>query len=204
MGLVLLIRHASHDLLGKRLAGRQLEVHLNRAGEAEAERLAERLQPLQLAAVYTSPRERALETAVPLARRHGLHVEISAALDEFDLGEWSGRTFAELQALQEWQRFNRWRSGTRPPGGELMLEVQARIVQELERLQRRHPGAMLALVSHADVIRAALTYYLGMPLDLFGRLQVDPASVSVLALHEWGPEILRLNDTGEAPGLVSP
>ncbi len=112
------------------------------------------------------------------------------------MGEWAGSSFDRLQQDSEWRRFNSLRSVTRAPGGELMLETQARIVSELECLRGRHPEQVVAVVSHADVIKAAVAHFAGAPLDLFHRIEISPASVSVVSLDERSIGIQRVNDTG--------
>jgi probable phosphomutase (TIGR03848 family) len=193
MTTFLLIRHGETDDLGKALSGRRPGVSLNAAGRRQAEQLAARLAGEGLTGVYSGPLQRVRETAAPLAHRLGLEVRAAPELDEIDLGEWSGQSFDELAGRDDWRLFNTVRSCTRAPGGELILEVQARSVAFLQRLRCEQPGAAVALVSHADVIKAVLTYYLGVPLDLAQRLEVSPASVSVLALEEWGPRVLCVN-----------
>lgn len=192
----LLIRHGLTEHVGHVLSGRLPGVHLNDAGRRQAEALAERLAGLPIAALYSSPLERARATAAPLARRLGQEVRIEDGLNEIDIGAWTGRRFTELHDDPLWQRFNRFRSGTRAPGGELMSEVQARMATTLERLHARHPDDYVAVVSHADPLRAVLLHYAGMPLDFFLRLEISPTSVSVLDLHDHGAVILRLNDSG--------
>ena len=96
-----------------------------------------------------------------------------------------------------WKRFNTLRSSTRAPGGELMLDVQSRMVDELEHLRSIHGGVTVAVVSHQDAIKAALAHYAGIPLDLFHRFEISPASVSVVRLAEWGPQIVTVNHTGD-------
>jgi probable phosphoglycerate mutase len=191
----LLVRHASHDVLGKRLVGRRPGVHLSEAGFREAQELAQRLASAHLGALYSSPLERARETAEAIALPHLLQVRTLPALQEFDFGSWTGSTFDELAELERWQHFNRFRSGTRAPEGEHMLDVQARMVTLLERLQVEHGSALVALVGHGDPLRALLAYYLGMPLDLVQRLEIAPASVSVLELEPHGARVLGLNQT---------
>jgi probable phosphomutase (TIGR03848 family) len=197
MATFLLIRHAAHDLLGRCIAGRMPGVHLNREGQAQAERLAERLAHAPIRAIFSGPLERAQETALPLVQRLGLPLQISEAIDEIDFGEWTGRTFEELAEIPQWHLFNSFRSGTRIPNGELMLEAQARIVAELGRLREQYPEDALALISHGDVIKAAVAYYAGVPLDLFQRLEISPASVTVITISEYGPRVLCVNDTGD-------
>jgi probable phosphoglycerate mutase len=193
MTTFLLIRHGETDDLGRSLSGRRPGVPLNAAGRRQAQQLAARLAGEGIAAVYSGPLERVRETAAALAERLGLEVRATAELDEIDLGEWSGQRFDALAGRDDWRWFNTVRSCTRAPGGELMLEVQARAVAFLQRLAGERPAAAVALVTHSDVIKAVLAYYLGVPLDLAQRLEVSPASVSVLALEEWGPRVLCVN-----------
>jgi probable phosphomutase (TIGR03848 family) len=193
---VLLIRHGLTDETGRRLSGRRPELHLNASGRSQARALAERLAALPLAAVYSSPLERTIETAAPLAQVQGLQVEPREALVEVDFGEWTGLWFEELAGRPEWQAYNTQRSVTRPAGGELMVEVQERAVGELERIQHLHPGAVVAVVTHGDVIRAALLHHLSMGIDLYDRLEIAPCSLSVLGWRDDTARLLRLNDTG--------
>ncbi len=149
--------------------------------------------------MYTSPLERAVETADVIARRHGLVPKMAEDLGEVRLGDWEGLAFEELDKREDWRRYNTYRSGTRPPGGELMIEIQNRMVRQAECLCRRHPRETVALVSHGDPLRALLAHYLGIPLDLLLRFEVYPASVSVVEAGEWTARVLSLNDTGEIP-----
>ena len=201
MTTFLLIRHATYDAIGHTLTGRTPGLHLDGAGLAQAYELAERLGNLRIDAVVSSPLERARETAAPLAERIGVDITVEADLAEVDFGAWSGRTFAELAPEPDWQRWNSFRSGTGTPGGETMLGAQARFVQALQRWRERAPDATIALVSHCDVIRAGLAYFLGIPLDLFLRLEISPASVSILKLEPYGPQVTLLNHTGALPDL---
>ncbi len=192
----MLIRHAAHGLLGVRMAGRMAGVNLNEMGQAQADALALRLEGVPLSSIYSSPLERAVQTAAPIAAHFGLPVRMSEAITELDYGDWTGRTFEELDAMPGWRPYNVFRSGSRIPGGEMMLDAQTRTVAFLQALCQAHPGEQVALVSHADIIKGALAYYLGVPLDLFLRIEISPASVSVIALDEYGPRVLRVNDTG--------
>lgn len=188
-----LIRHASNDTIGKSIAGRMPGLSLNRTGQREADKLAARLGKKQIDLIFSSPLERAVETAVPLAKRLGLDIQISDALNEIDFGPWTRQTFEQLAELPGWQCWNSFRSGTRVPGGETMLEAQTRIVTEILRLGAEYPEQSLALFSHGDMIRAALAYFLGVPLDLFQRIEVAPASVSILLLSEYEPRVVCVN-----------
>ena len=127
------------------------------------------------------------------ARRRGQAVVLCPALDEVDFGEWTGRQFAALDEDPRWRHFNRCRATAVIPGGELLLEVQARILRLLAELGERHLKGRLALVSHGDVIRSALLHILGMPLDFIHRLEVGPASLSTVVLDEGEPRVLAVN-----------
>lgn len=187
----ILIRHAltpAQDRLGQR-AG----IALSEAGAEQAARLAERLRPREIAAVFSSPLTRAMETAAAVAGPRGLAVIPDLALREVETGDWDGRAIGDLSVFESWKYFNIFRSGTRCPGGEMMIEVQARVAAFLERAAREYRDAAIAVVSHADVIRAAVCHYLAIPLDLSLRVQISPASVTTLRLHECGAEVLGLN-----------
>ena len=198
MSTLVLVRHAAHDLLGRRLVGRAPGVGLSADGVRQAEALAGRLEGSAVRAVYSGPLERARATAAPIAARLGLEVRIAPELDEVDVGGWTDRTFAELDELEAWRRFNLFRSGTRASDGETMVEVQARFLRLVERLGAVHEGGTVVLVSHGDVIRAALAHYLGVHLDLFQRLEISPGSLSVVRVGEYGPEVLLVNGGAEA------
>ncbi|HEY9014349.1 MAG TPA: histidine phosphatase family protein [Gemmatimonadales bacterium] len=197
MTTFLLIRHATCDPVGRAIAGRAPGVHLNATGRSQADRLAERLSSLRLEALYSSPLERALETARPIARSQGLSVETLEGLNEIEFGEWTGKSLEELDPLPTWRAFNGSRSTARIPGGENMAEVLSRAREELDRLRQIHPGParLVAAVSHGDVLRAILTHALGMSLDYMQRLEVDPASVSVLSWEEYGTRVIQTNVT---------
>ena len=199
MTTILLVRHGENDLVGRTLAGWTPGVHLNAKGRAQAEALAARLAAAQVRAIYSSPLERAWETAEPLARRLGLPIVRCDAVGEIRFGDWTGRAISEIEADPAFRRFNSDRASARIPGGESMLEVEARMVEALEEMRRRHGGETVAVFSHGDPIRAALAHYLGLSLGLIDRLEVRTGSVSVVVLRDWGPLVLRINDTGELP-----
>ncbi len=191
-----LIRHASCEPLGRYLAGRKPGIPLDALGRSEAIRLADRLRKSELAALYASPLERAQETAKFIAERTGLAVETAPEFTEVEIGEWTGMSFDALHHDPGWGRYNRFRSGMRPPGGESMAEIQARVLAGLERLAARHPKQTVAIVSHGDVIKALLIHYTGIPTDFIHRVEISPASISILKLEDWSPKLLCLNDTG--------
>jgi probable phosphomutase (TIGR03848 family) len=198
---LLLIRHAQNDWVGKRLAGWTPGVHLNDEGRAQAAALAQRLIGAPLAAVYSSPLERTLETAQPLAEAHGLTVEMREGLGETRYGDWTGRSLKELKDEALWPVVQVYPGGARFPGGESMREVQARMVAQLDAIRDAHPGQTVAVVSHSDPIKMAVAHYAGLPLDLFQRLSISPASVTAFAFTRFGPRLVCLNHTESLPSF---
>jgi len=191
---LLLIRHAHHDYIGKAIAGWLPGVSLSEFGRSQAAAFPKRLARSGISAIYSSPLERARETAAPLAAGLGMEVEIREGLREMNFGEFTGQTMAELDINPLWHQFNLSRSNTRAPGGELMLETQARMVAELERIRYENPDGVVAVFSHGEAIRTAVMHYAGIPLDLRQRIEVHPASVSTVDLFAHGPRIVRLNE----------
>ena len=180
MTTFLLIRHAHWDGVGRILAGRTPGVGLSPEGAAEAERLAGALASLPVAAVYTSPLDRARETAGPIARRLGLEPREAPGLLELDFGRWTGKAIAELEADPDWGRFNRERGTARIPGGETMGEAVARARAALAEIAGCWEDRVVVAVSHGDIIRGVLADALGLALSRIFQLEVEPASVSVL------------------------
>jgi probable phosphoglycerate mutase len=195
MPLFLLIRHGETDYVKKgRLSGRQPGIHLNKKGVAEAQALAEKLAGAPLKAIYSSPLERALETAGPLAAALGLEVVLRPALTDTDVGEWTDRTLASLRRLKVWRTVQHAPALLRFPGGETFAEAQRRICQEIESLVEVHePKDLIACVSHADPIKLAVAFYIGLPLDLFQRLTVSPASITALHIDRSASRLITLN-----------
>ncbi len=193
MTTILLIRHATNDYVDKKLAGRLPGIHLNQAGRIQAEKLADHLKLQPIRAIYSSPLERAVETATPLATQLNLELKIEADLIEFNFGDWTGLASSELMKMEEWERFKYFRSFTRPPHGELFSELQQRVVFTLEKITLAHPDQQVAVVTHADHIRAALAYYLGFPADSMFRLEISPASLSIVKLEAGIPKICCIN-----------
>ncbi|HXE53868.1 MAG TPA: histidine phosphatase family protein [Tepidisphaeraceae bacterium] len=197
MTTFLLIRHGAHLLGGDTIAGRSPDVHLSPLGHDQARRMAHRVAKLPLKAIYSSPIDRAKETAAHLSDATGLPVQISDALSELDYGDWTRKRLDELRPQPVFKQWNTFRSGTRIPNGESMLQTQGRIVGEMIRLREQHPDECIALVSHGDVIKSAVAYWLGVPLDLFMRIEISLASVSVVAIGDFGPWVLCVNNTSE-------
>ncbi len=204
MTLVLLIRHGDTPTAGKILTGWTRGIHLSERGRAQAEALVGRLEGLPLEAIYSSPLERCRETAAPLAKARGLPVRLRRDLLEVNYGEWSGRSIRQLARTKAWRAVQRTPSAVRFPGGESLPQVQARAVDAVRDVARVHEGGVVAVVTHADVVRLALAGLLGLPLDLYQRLAVNPCSISAVALGDAEVRVLRVNDTGELSSLVPP
>jgi len=193
MSFIYLIRHGETDAVGRTLVSWLPGVPINARGREQAGALPQRLADIEFAAIYSSPLERAMQTAAPLARATGLEIRQCPEVGEFRFGGWTGASIPALASDPLWQRFNRFRSRTRAPEGELMVEVQARMVTALEAMAERHPHANIAVFSHADAIRAAATFYLGMPIDLVERIEIEPASITLLRLEPSFVQVLKLN-----------
>ena len=195
MPLFLLIRHGENDYVRTgRLAGRLPEVHLNEKGRAQANLLAEKLASAPVKAVYSSPLERALETAAPIAAAINLPVIENAGLIEMDYGEWQNQKLKGLSRLKIWKLVQAAPSVMRFPSGERFAEAQMRIANTLlDILSCFEPKDVIICVSHADPIKLAVAYFIGLPLDMFQRLSVSPASITILALGESGGRLVALN-----------
>ncbi len=195
MPILLLIRHGSNDFVGKRLAGRLPGVHLNEKGRQQAEALAQALCNAPIKAIYSSPLERAAETAEPLAQALHLPVNLRPGLMEIDFGDWVGKTLGQMHRMKLWKTVQQAPSQARFPHGESFGEAQQRIVAELDAIVAGHEkDDLLACFSHSNSIKLALAHYLGLPLDNFQRLSIDTTSVSVVYLGgEYPPHVAHVN-----------
>lgn len=199
---VLLIRHGQNDWVGTdRLAGRTPGVHLNEKGHEQAAELASLLADQPIAAIYSSPLVRCMETAEPLAQALGQPIVEEDGVLEVDYGEWRARSLKELSKLPEWSMVQHNPSTFRFPGGETLREVQSRAVATLERLHADHPNQVVAVFSHGDVIRTTVAHFMGTPLDLFQRVIVSTASISVVTFHNGRPMVLGVNYVTPFPTL---
>lgn len=196
MTTFLLIRHAINDHVKKgRLAGRSPGVRLNAEGRTQANALAERLADAPIQQLYSSPLLRTMETARAIQKHlPQLKIQRSSAIVEVQYGRWQGKQFSELTRRKLWHIVQHHPSRVQFPEGETLRAVQSRAVDELERLRPLHPRQLIALVSHADVIKLILAHYLGMHLDLYQRISIAPASISSLDLSSGRPTLLTLND----------
>ncbi|HZD57991.1 MAG TPA: histidine phosphatase family protein [Anaerolineales bacterium] len=195
MPVILLIRHGENDYVKKkRLAGRKDGVHLNEKGRAQAQLLAEKLAGAPIKAVYSSPLDRTMETAKPIAKALGLKVIPRPGLLETDIGKWQGKKLKKLGKKKIWQAVQHAPSLVRFPEGESFSETQQRMCCEIEAICAEHePQDLIACVGHSDPIKLAVAYYLGLPLDMFQRLTVAPASITALYLGDSSSRLLTLN-----------
>ena len=202
---ILLVRHGVTGTTGKVLPGRAPGLHLSSQGVAQAQRVAERLAELETAphALYVSPLERTRETAAPIAAALHVHTKTDRGLLECDFGDWTGKTLASLRKKPEWRAVQHSPSTFRFPAGESFTEMQLRIWTTLERLASAHRGETIVIVSHADPIKAAVTYAQGVPLDLFQRTVISTCSISALILTGATPLVLSVNNTGSLKELIA-
>jgi probable phosphoglycerate mutase len=201
---LVLVRHAVTAQTGPMLSGRAPGIDLSDRGREQAEALGGRLAVLQVDAVYASPIERTMQTAAAVARHHDLDVLPLEGVIEADYGEWTGGKLVDLAKTDLWKTVQRAPSRARFPNGESLAEMQGRMVTALEDVVGRHAGQLVVVVSHADPIKAAIAHYTGLHLDLFQRIVVSPASVTVFELSPYGAAMVKCNDTGSLEELRPP
>jgi probable phosphoglycerate mutase len=196
MTLLLLIRHGENDFVKtSKLAGRLPGIHLNEHGQKQAQALGEALKDVPLKAVYSSPLERAMETALPIATARKLEIFQDPDLMDTDIGSWQGKSIKVLRLAKIWSVVQNAPSRFRFPDGESFVESQARYVSALERIIHKHnkPQDVVAVVFHADPIKLAVSHFLGLPLDNFQRLSADPGSLTALFVSESRANLIKLN-----------
>ena len=195
MPLLLLVRHGENDYTKThKLAGRLPGVHLNEHGQKQAQALAEAFKDVPIKAIYSSPLERAVETATPIAKVRELKVQIEKGLLETNVGKWQGRSLASLRLQKQWKVVQQAPSRAQFPEGETFYELQTRVAAALDAIVRRHkPRDIIACVFHADPIKLAIAHYIGLPLDNFQRLSCDTGSITALAIGEMGVNLIKSN-----------
>jgi probable phosphoglycerate mutase len=199
---VLLVRHAVTAQTGPLLSGRTPGIDLSERGVEQADAAAKRLAVLPIAAVYASPIERTTQTAEKIASHHQLAVEPLPGVVEADYGDWTGQKLVDLAKTPEWSVVQVTPSRAQFPNGETIMSMQTRTVAAIEEIVRRHQHQTVVIVSHADPIKSAIAFFTGMHLDLFQRLHVSPASVTVLEFHRFGATLVKSNDTGGLEDLL--
>ena len=199
---LVLVRHAVTAHTGPLLSGRMPGIDLSEKGVGQAEATAQRLAKLPVAVIYASPIERTTQTAQRIAAHHNLDVEPLPGVIEADYGDWTGGKIAELAKTDEWKVVQVAPSRARFPNGESLHEMQTRTVGALDAVIAKHPHETVVVVSHADPIKSAIAHYTGMHLDLFQRVHVSPASVTVFDFHAFGVMMVKCNDTGGLDDLL--
>lgn len=196
MPLLLLIRHGENDFVktGK-LPGQSAGIHLNERGQKQAQALGEALAPVPIKALYSSPLERAIETAQPIATSHKLEICQEPGLMDADVGKWQGKSLKVLRLTNAWKIVQHSPSRFQFPEGESFIDLQTRIVHVLESIVKKHnkPKDIIAVVFHADPIKLAVSHFLGLPLDHFQRLSCDTGSLTAVYVNEMGANLVKLN-----------
>lgn len=189
----LLIRHGHCDPVGRYIAGRSKGIHLSDTGKIQVTKLVNQLKDVEVSAIFSSPLERARETAGEISKSKGIDVSVSDFLQEIDYGLWTGKSFSELSDDPLWIKFNNQKADVRIPDGEMILEVASRMSNFIEKLRKIYKGNVL-LVSHGDPIKSAIAHYSGIPLNYISRFDVQTASISTIAIDDYGARILSIND----------
>ena len=203
--VVCYVRHGHTPTTGSILPGRAKGLHLSGRGKGQANAVAERIGQFgNIAAVYSSPMERARETAQPIARECGLRTRVRQGLIEADFGTWTGEKLADLRKLPEWEQVQKTPSSFRFPSGESFLQIQSRMVDTVAKIVSEHQGEVVVAVSHADTIKATIAAALGTPLDLFQRIHISTCSLSVVLYSQSGPMVLAVNTAGDDLQSVIP
>ena len=197
MTTLVLIRHGVTAATGTRLGGRT-EAELSDTGREQAERVGARIAALPVRAIYASPLARTWQTAQIVGKAVGREPVACDGLLEVDYGRWTDRSLKSVARTRMWPVIQARPSLAAFPDGETIRGAQLRAADAVEELVARHRRAVIVVVSHADVIKALVAFYLALPLDAFQRLHVSPASVTVLALSPGGrPTLVRFNDDGD-------
>lgn len=195
MSIILLIRHGENDYVKEgRLAGRLPGIHLNERGHSQANQIAENIKNLPIKAIYSSPLERTLETAEPISKILDLEIQPECNLEEINFGTWQGKTLKSLRRRKLWDIVQRSPSMMRFPGGESFLEAQERVVDFLNQLSSETKQKDLIIcVTHSDIIKLAVSNYIGLHLDFFQRIIISPGSITALSLSQKGGLLIKMN-----------
>ena len=194
-----LVRHAVTSHTGHRLTGWMEGVHLTDEGLEQARITAEGLAHVDFDAIFASPIDRTMETARAIAERQGKKVKVRKGIGEVRYGRWTNRPLKSLMKTKLWDQVQHQPSAVRFPDGESLREVQARAITEIEKIEQEYPKGKICCVSHGDVIKLIAAHYLGVHIDLYQRIVIGPASVSVITLSPYGPRIIALNNCPLAP-----
>ncbi len=198
MTVFYLVRHGNIDYT-KRIPGRQRGLYLSDRGRAQAAFLVDMFSNIEIDAIYSSPLERTMETAQPLAEAKGCSIQKREELIEIDFGEWTGMLFEELESDIQWKNFHRYRNGCVIPGGELMVNIQLRMIKLINELFQKNTDQSIVLFSHNDLIKSVIAYFFGISLDQFLRINISTGSVSAICLEMNSAKVLFVNRTDHIP-----
>lgn len=199
--ILFLVRHALTPITGVKLTGRLPGFDLSDKGREQADAAGVRLAEVPLKAIYSSPMERCVQTAEAIARHHKVTIQPVEELSEVDYGEWQGKTMKSLYGTKGWQKLKARPADFRFPGGETIREAQTRGISAIERLRAKHKDKGIVVCSHADMIRLAVSGYLGLGIDLYDRINIAPASITTIHLSDGTPRLLNLGDAGSQKEL---
>lgn len=181
MATIYLLRHAESSANGSGiLAGRLPSISLSKAGKVQSRAIVKALKDLEVTHIYSSPIQRCLETIEPFVKSSNRKVTSAPNFIEMDYGDWSGRKLSALRREKLWKRIQKRPSTVRFPNGESFQEMQARIQKGLNDLAKKHKKGRVLVVSHGDPIKVVIASALGMNLDDFQKLVVDPASLTII------------------------
>lgn len=197
-----LIRHGNIDY-NLRVPGRQKGLSLSENGRNQAHSLIERFSAIQIDAIYSSPLQRAVETAQPLSENKRVPIVVRDELNEIDFGMWTGLTFDELESDLRWKQFHLYRNKCSIPEGEWMIEVQLRMIKVVNEMCDLFPEQNILIFSHNDPIKAVIAYYCGISLDQFLRVSISTGSVSAIYLNKNEVKILFVATTSKIPLIAT-
>jgi broad specificity phosphatase PhoE len=196
MPTYLFIRHGLNDFTGKKLIGRLPGIHLNEIGRRQAQAIAEYLREKEISFIFSSPLERAVETAEPLSTLKNLPVEYAEALSEVDFGRLQGKTNKQLKHMKIWDTVHSTPSRVQFPQGETLIQAQQRVIGFIEETSKRFGEKdLIACFTHSDIVRLMLAHYLCIQIDDFHRLTVDTGSISTL---QHLPDSIRILNVNQA------
>ena len=196
---VFLVRHGVTAWHEERRVLGQRDIPLSPAGVQQAEAAAAQLAGVKIAEVLSSPLQRAIQSADFIGKQAGIEVARDPRLIDFQLGKWTGMTYAEVAQNEEYQRFVRQPESERIPGGESLEDIRRRSVAAVEQaLRDSPPGDAVAIVTHAGIIRVLLSHYMGSPPANYHRIRVSAGSISILSFTDDRelPRVLAVNLAG--------
>lgn len=197
MTRIILVRHSQTEWNREERFRGQADMPLNETGQEQARRMAHRLRNEPIAAIYTSPLSRAIQTAEIIASVCSLDVQVDAAFLDINYGAWAGLSPAEVAACDP-ETYRLWYTSphlVHPPNGECLEDVRSRVLYGIERIVLRHPDATALVVGHQVVNKVLLCAVLGLDNSAFWRIRQDNACINIFTIENGACEIICLNDT---------